>query len=140
MSLLKSLKDAYKKKEERNWDSIYWSIDLHGVCLKSNYRTGGYEWINDKAEEAMRLISARKDAVIILWSSVFETENDRLKDFFFEHGVWVDAINENPYEENTETGCFDKKFYFSMLLDDKAGFDPDEDWDLIIEFLKGKIE
>lgn len=140
MSLLKALKDAYQKMEERNWDTIYWSIDLHGVCLKSNYRTGGYDWINEKAVEALQLISRRLETKIILWSSVNPEEYAPIKDFFFNDGVWVDAFNENPWEWNTETGNFDKKFYFSVLLDDKAGFDPDEDWDLIIEFLKGKTE
>lgn len=137
MSLKKALVDAYKKKEQRGWDTIYWAIDLHGVCLESNYETGGYKWINDKAKEALQLISSLPESYIILWSSVHHFEMDRICLFFEEeHGIEVHDFNMNLEEKSNAVSCFDQKFYFSILLDDKAGFDPEEDWDVIIEFLK----
>ena len=54
------------------------------------------------------------------------------------HDIYSWEFNFNPTIENTQTGCFDDKFYFSILLDDKAGFDPDTDWKLIYEYLKRK--
>lgn len=138
MSLLKSLKDAYQKMDERGWDTIYWAVDLHGVCLKSNYEQGGYEWINDKALEALRLISLLPESKIILWSSVYRREKNDILDFFEDQNISIAGFNNNYREDNNKVSCFDEKFYFSILLDDKAGFDPDEDWDVIINFLKGR--
>jgi hypothetical protein len=138
MSLVKSLKDAYQKMEERGWDTIYWAIDLHGVCLKSNYEQGGYSWINEKAIEALQLIASRPESKILLWSSVYPDEMLPILDFFYDHGVRAYGFNANLHESNNKVSCFDQKFYFSILLDDKAGFDPEEDWDVIIEFLKGR--
>ena len=54
------------------------------------------------------------------------------------HDIYSWEFNFNPAIENTKTSCFDDKFYFSVLLDDKAGFDPDTDWKLIYDYLKNK--
>lgn len=126
--ITKAVERAYRVMAERGWDTIYWAVDLHGVCLKSNYEQGGYSWINEAAPRVLRLLSSRPETKIILWSSVFEEEEHAILDFFEDEGVQVWAFNENPYEENTKVSCFDSKFYFSVLLDDKAGFDPDTDW------------
>ena len=36
--------------------------------------------------------------------------------------------------------CFEKKFYFNILLDDKAGFDPETDWSVIKEYLNKNVK
>ena len=137
MSIIKSIERAYSLLQERNWDTIYWAIDLHGTCIKSNYVSGEYEWINEDALKCLQLIRSLKETRIILWSSVYSKEQLNIRKFFYENDVEVDFFN-NSLEKNTETGCFDTKFYFSILLDDKAGFDPDTDWKLIYEYLKIK--
>ena len=39
------------------------------------------------------------------------------------------GFNRNPYEEeDTKVASFKEKPYFSILIDDKAGFCPEEDW------------
>lgn len=38
------------------------------------------------------------------------------------------SVNSNPDEKDTKTGDFSKKFYFNILLDDRAGFQPETDW------------
>ena len=137
MSIIKAVERAYSLLQERNWDTIYWAIDLHGTCIKSNYVSGEYEWINEDALKCLQLIRSLKETRIILWSSVYSKEQLNIRKFFYENDVEVDFFN-NSLEKNTETGCFDTKFYFSILLDDKAGFDPDTDWKLIYEYLKIK--
>ena len=134
MSIIKSIERAYSLLQERNWDTIYWAIDLHGTCIKSNYVSGEYEWINEDALKCLQLIRSLKETRIILWSSVYSKEQLNIRKFFYENDVEVDFFN-NSLEKNTETGCFNTKFYFSILLDDKAGFDPDTDWKLIYEYL-----
>ena len=132
--ITKAIARAYRVMHERNWDTIYWAVDLHGVCLKSNYENGGYEFINEEAKIGLQHISMREENKIILWSSCHDHEKQAIIDFFADNAIHVDHFNVNPDEANTKTGCFDQKFYFSVLLDDKAGFDPDEHWAEIIEY------
>lgn len=137
MSIIKAVDRAYRVMAERNWDTIYWAIDLHGVCLHSNYRSGEYGWINLDALKGLQAISRRPESKIILWSSVYPEEQVHIREFFRKHGVWVDGFNRNPHEGNTVVSDFRDKFYFSVLLDDKAGFDPETDWEKITDYLKG---
>jgi hypothetical protein len=123
-----AIQRAYQTMEKRGWDTIYWAIDLHGVCLKSNYESGKYEWINEHALEGLKTISKRPENNIILWSSVHNEEKESILEFFHTYGIKVCGFNQNPYEQSNEVSCFDEKFYFSVLLDDKAGFDPYYDW------------
>lgn len=133
--ITKAINRAYKLLETRD-DTIFWCIDLHGVCLASNYISNEYAFINEECLEALRLISNDKVSKVILWSSCYPSEYEHIINFFNQNDIRVDYFNENPLCWNTEYGNFDKKFYFSILLDDKAGFDPSVNWQEIIEFLK----
>ena len=138
MSIIKSIERAYSLLQERNWDTIYWAIDLHGTCIKSNYVSGEYEWINEDAKKCLQLISSLSENKVILWSSCYNQEKFKILDFFGINNIYIDNFNKNPYIKSTSSGYFGEKFYFSILLDDKAGFDPDTDWKLIYEYLKNK--
>lgn len=126
--IAKAIARAYKTMRERNWDTIYWAIDLHGVCMTSNYEEGKHEFVHDFAVDTLRVISDLSESRIILWSSVHEDQKAPIIKAFADKGIKVSGFNHNPHEANTKTGCFDEKFYFSVLLDDKAGFDPMTDW------------
>lgn len=138
MSIIKAIDSAYKLMEERKWDKIYWAIDLHGVCLESNYTTFSHKWLNLDVVEGLRAISDRPESVIILWSSCHSEEFNKILTFFSDEGIRVKYFNRNPDVANTQSGCFDKKFYFNVLLDDKAGFDPETDWVKIVERMRLK--
>ena len=137
MSIVKSINDAYALLNTKHYEKIYWAIDLHGVCLKSNYKRNTYELINDDVIETLRLISSLPESVIIIWSSCYDEEKQNILENFFDNlgGIHVKYFNENPEVKNTETGCFNEKFFFSVLLDDKAGFDPATDWKIIYNHL-----
>lgn len=124
--ITRAIERAYSILSERKWDTVYWAVDLHGTVLKSNYEQGGYEFINQAARNALRYISKLPETKIILWSSVHDAEWPAIVEFLNEAGVQVFATNENPDVPNTDTGNFTDKFYFSVLVDDKAGFHPDE--------------
>ena len=138
MSIIKAIEKAYEKAEKRGWDNIYFAIDIHDTIIKSNYQNGGYEFINDSARYAMQLLTTRKEVVTILWSSMSLIDMIEISEWLSNHDIFVEFLNANPLERNTNYACFDKKFYFSVLLDDKAGFDPDVDWDRIIQYYKIK--
>lgn len=131
----KAIERAFEMKRSRNYDTIYWAIDLHGTCLKSNYTNGEYEFINQTTIDALQRISDREDSKIILWSGCYPEEQQKIIKFFHDNMINVDFFNENPLEKSTATGDFSKKFYFSILIDDKAGFDPNVDWRNVIEAL-----
>jgi hypothetical protein len=134
--IIKAIDRAYRVMKERNWDTIYWAIDLHGVCFKSTYETSTYEWINDNVVPSLLEITSHPENKIILWSGVHDFEKPEIIKFFELEGIHVDFFNCNPLEDNTLSGNFAEKFYFNILLDDKAGFDPDIDWDIIRNYWK----
>lgn len=133
--IIDAIKRAYQQLEDKNWDKIYWAIDMHGTCLESNYKSGEYKLINDDVIKTLKLIQSLPESRLIMWTSAYEQELYRLQEFFDLQGVDFDYLGENPQVRNTETGNFNKKFYFSILLDDKAGFDPETDWKLIYKYL-----
>lgn len=133
-SVVELIKNAEKVAEDRNWDTIYWAIDLHGVCFKSNYENSKYLLQNQYVIEGLKKIKSDKRNKIIIWSSAFVPEQMKILNFFSEHGVTIDYFNYNPEIANTETGCFEQKFYMNIILDDKAGFDPNTDWKDIIDY------
>lgn len=136
MSIIKAINRAYQLKEERNWTDIYWAIDLHGVCLKSNYTINSYEFINEDVVKTLLLIQSLPESKIIIWSSSYSEEKSDIYEFFLKHGIEINGFNHNVFVQNTTTGCFDEKFYFNILLDDKAGFNPETDWKEIYNYLK----
>lgn len=133
--IVNAIRRAYRILAERNWDTVYWTIDLHGVCLKPDHNPGQYEFINQHAIDALRLISSLPESGITLWSSMHRTEQPGVIAFFAAHGIRVDYFNENPEITSTARADFSVKFYSSIILDDKAGFDPERDWLKVIDYL-----
>ena len=132
--ILDSINNAYRIMRERKWDTLYWAIDLHGVCLKSTYVSSQHEWISADAIAGLQAIATQPENKIILWSAVHETEKQAIIDKFSEKGIKITGFNRNPEVFNTSTSNFNEKFYFNVLLDDKAGFDYMTDWNAIIRF------
>lgn len=136
MSIQKSIINAYKTLEERGWDTIYWVIDLHGTCIKNSYKhSDDYEFINPAVKKALQYISSLPESKIIIWSSIYSVYYPFIDKFFLENNIQIDSFNCNPYIDNTYYGDFSNKFYFSIGIDDKFGFDPDKDWDIVLETL-----
>lgn len=128
----KAIIRAYDVMHKRNWDTIYWAIDLHGTCLISSYDNDKIEFINPQAEMTLKELSKYPETKIILWSCLHAPEWERVLAFFERHGIKVAAVNANPFEQSNGYADFSSKFYFSVLLDDKAGFDPDTDWAVVL--------
>lgn len=131
MSLTTAITRAYSTMKERDWDTIYWAIDLHGTCIKSSYASNGlYEWLSEESERVMKWLASLPETKIIIWSSLLDQDVTIMREWFSSQGIPV-YINENPLQGNTAYADFSKKFYFSVLLDDKAGFEPSEDWNVV---------
>jgi hypothetical protein len=140
--IINVIKKAYSTMYDRKWDSVYWAIDIHGVIVPPNY-VPLTEQINadnvvkpyKNAIEVMRWILKFPETKIILWSSSPKDDIAYYKWFYFDlEGIAPNRIfiNSNPEVTEAASGAdFSSKFYFNILLDDKAGFDPDLDWDAI---------
>lgn len=136
-SIINTVKKAFSLVSEK-YPLVYWNIDLHGVCFQSNYTNSEYLWINEDCVKCLKAITDNPISRLILWSSCHEHEQIKIKEFMSSYGIRVDFFNENPLVENTSYADFSKKYYFSILLDDKAGFEPEKDWYDIYMFVENE--
>lgn len=120
---------TYQKMNERGWDTIYWAIDVHGTCIKPNYSTAEIPTeFYPIANRVLEQISNRPDSVIILYTCSHPHEIEQYVALFAQNNIRVKYVNENPEVPDTALGSFSQKFYFNILLEDKAGFNPYTDW------------
>tara|TARA_R110000824_G_scaffold12226_7_gene53570 strand:- start:6527 stop:7072 length:546 start_codon:yes stop_codon:yes gene_type:complete len=132
MAIKDAVNRAFEKKKTRGWDKwpkMYWAIDLHDVMIPGSYTRNneGRELYPD-AKDILVWLTTRKDMCPILFTS---SHPDSIKDilvWFKEQNIEFDYINENPECGDTEICNFSSKFYFDILLEDKAGFNGETDW------------
>lgn len=129
--ITKAIDNAFKLKEKRGWDKVYYFIDLHSTVVRSNYTTDDIPRdFYPGAVEVLSNLTKMDDIVLIMYTCSHEHEIVKYVEYFKEFGIVFDYINENP-EVKTDLngyGCYDKKPYMSVLMDDKAGFDGETDW------------
>jgi hypothetical protein len=123
-----NIQNTFQLKKDRGWDYIYVAIDLHGTLIKPYHSTIEFY---PGAIEVMKWFNSRPEFRTILWTSSYPAEISRTEIAFRSMGVRFDYINENPKQPSSDRADFSKKFYFMILLDDKAGFEGETDWTLI---------
>lgn len=132
----RAIENAYNKAKERNWDKIYYLVDLHETVFYNNYddtATKAYPCAIRVLKELTKFPETR----IILWSSVNHVDKLKYLKTFQDLEIPIMAFNENKEVENTKVGNFEEKPYFSVIIDDKAGFSPSHgDWDLVLNQVK----
>ena len=131
------IEDMYQKKSDRGWDTLYWLVDVHDTIIKSTYN------VDEEFAEtypycfaALRLISQQEHCKLVLWTSSYPKYAKSLMKWLKLYDINFDYFNENPECKNTKTGDFTSKIYANIILDDKAGFDPDNDWEIIFNKLE----
>lgn len=128
----------------RGWDTIYVAVDWHGTISPSTYSKDLSKIsFYSGAIGALKKLSSHPKVKLILYTSSSETSCEWLIEYLRFHGVVFSYVNCNPEVKNTDTGNFDSKFYFNILLDDKAGFDPTDDWyeiTKIMNLFEGNIQ
>ena len=132
MNLCNIKRTFVELRPKRKWKTIYWMVDVHGVIIPGSWhRENDFKFIHPDAAEVLKWITDRDDQRLILWTSSYQKEMVPLMTWLCYNGIWPDHINENPEEEHTEYADFSKKPYFNILIDDKAGFEPETDWTAI---------
>jgi hypothetical protein len=138
MSIVRAIENAFKTKVDRGWDRIYVAVDLHGTVLEPDYHSDG---ISTKfypyAAETLLEFSKRSDVKLIMYTCSYPEEIGEYLTFFRSHDIIFDYINCNPEVKTGDSkhGYFEDKFYCNLLLDDKALFNPLEDWKPLLESL-----
>ena len=136
--LLNYIKKMFEYSFTKEYYDTYWCFDMHGTIIKPSYN------LNDKsikfypyAQEALELISQRDDIITILYTCSYPNEIENYKRLFRNKNIHFDHVNENPdiSSNNGNFGYYKDKFYFNVLFEDKAGFDPEEEWEEIYKYL-----
>lgn len=137
-AIIKTIRRSIEYAKSKQWYEVYWAFDLHGTILVPNHIKGNVDTeFYPYAKEAMQIISNRNDIILITNTSAFDDELESYIKMFDENGIYFKYFNENPEIDhcNGSFGNYDKKFYFNVLFEDKAGFFP-EDWYDVFQCMK----
>lgn len=129
-----NIENAFRLKKERKWNRLYWCVDLHDTVFKGSYaRNQKVDFYYPNAMEVLHYLSMHSNEnVLIAYTSSYDDVIDNLLEELYEdYGVTFKYVNENPEYNSTDYADFSKKFYFNILLDDKAGFEGEKDWSLV---------
>jgi hypothetical protein len=133
MSNLFNLDRVLILKEKLGWDTVFIAIDLHDTIvygkLHPRYKSGQFDYFQH-ATDVLKHWTETPWIKLILFSSSSEKHINDFLTNVAEYGVKFDYVNKNPECSGTtkETANFGEKFYYNVLLDDRAGFNGDEDW------------
>lgn len=130
-----NIKKSYVIKSEKNWDTIFWMIDVHDTIFPGVYTQNQdykfYRW----SKEVLQFLSKQLDTHLILYTCSHTHEINRMLTTFELNDIYFDSVNLNKCVPNTPLGCYNDKPYFNILLEDKAGFEP-SDWINVKEILE----
>lgn len=136
-SLITKLFTEFEKARKRNWDKFYVFVDLHDTVLAPSYTGDDISRnFHEGAIACLQKLSSRPDMILVLFTSSKEDHIEQYQKMFGELGIQFQYVNENPEQGNTFYADFSKKPYMSLLLDDKAGFNPKTHWQLLLSALQ----
>lgn len=147
MSLVDTIQKEFEKAESKGWTKIFVFVDLHECILKPDWEiTDLAHDYYPEAKEMLQELSERDDICLVVWTCSHPFEITEYLINFEADDIHFDYVNENPEvrtdnrgHSNTERpkyGCYDKKPYYNVLLDDKAGCTPNEIPKIRAEFKK----
>tara|TARA_R110000868_G_scaffold115997_6_gene309363 strand:+ start:8435 stop:8875 length:441 start_codon:yes stop_codon:yes gene_type:complete len=143
ISTVKAFINAFKCMDRNEWDHIYVFIDLHSTLVNPSYGHGKISTeLYDGALEGLKMLYNSEDVKMVMYTCSHPHEIVEYVNFFGGVGIKWDYINENPEVKtnNNYYGCYDKKPYYNVLIDDKAGFDGENDWAELNNYLKKEIK
>jgi hypothetical protein len=134
--ITKAIQNCLTNAKLKGWEKTYWAFDIHGTILKPTYKSGVISSeFYPYAKEVLQLLSKREDIVRILFTCSYPEEIVTYVQFFRQHDIHFDHINANPEVCTGAYGHYESKFYFNVLFEDKAGFDPMTDWTAVLSLL-----
>ena len=135
----KVVNKAFELAKKRNWDKVYFSVDIHDTMIVPNYQAGNIptEWYPN-AVECLQEFTKRNDIALILYTCSHPHEIEQYIEYFKKHDIKFDYVNSNPevLTDKQGYGNYEQKFYVNAVLDDKGGFNPKTDWKYILNDLR----
>lgn len=132
-SWTKIIENVTAQRVTRQWNTLYWAIDLHDTVITGKYNRYNHgATIFPGAKRVLDYLYNHQNHRSILWTS---SHSDAANDAINLFDLKFNYFNENPECPSTEMCDFNRKFYFNFLIDDKSGFEPEKDWDEIYEAL-----
>lgn len=138
MGLLNQIKKTFEVSHHKQWYETYWAFDIHGTLIKPTYDLNNqlveyYPF----AKEALQLLTERDDIKMILYTCSYPHEIEMYLREFEKDEIFFDHVNKNPGISSNmgNFGYYEEKFYFNVLFEDKAGFDPTTEWEEIFNYL-----
>ena len=129
MSILTAIDREYQNMKDRNWDRIFLFFDLHGTVIKPNFEVGNTKIeYYPYAKETLLFLTDKIDVDLNIYTCSHEHEILEYQRKFKKDGIFFKYVNENPDVQTNGYGNYDKKPYMNLLVEDKAGFEPTEDW------------
>jgi len=143
MGILHSIrKNHFELLNKRDdWEHVYYAFDLHGTIIKPNYEAGNIPTeFYPYALEVLQMLSKRDDVCMYIYTCSHPHEQAQYIELFKGLDIEFKWVNENPEvpTDNTGYGYYEDKPYFNVLFEDKAGFDPEEDWEDVRDYFKGR--
>lgn len=136
MNIIKSIKRAEERMKAMSWDRIFFFVDIHETILYPDYNNKEENKYYPFAKEVLQYLSKKTDVSLCLYTCSYPKEIERYIKFFKNHDIEFEMINKNIEVENTTYGYYQDKPYFNLLLDDKAGFEAEEDWKILYRYYK----
>jgi hypothetical protein len=138
--ITKAITNCLRSARAKGWARTYWAFDIHGTMLHPTFQSGVLSTVfYPYVKEVMQLLCKRDDIVLILYTCSYPHEIVEYLKCFEDHGIHFNYVNENPDICAGAYGHYDRKFYFNILFEDKAGFDPLTDWKLVYELLSTSL-
>ena len=133
---------AFSLMSERNWDYIAVAVDLHGTVFVPTYSETLAKEFYPHAEETLQLMSDHPKCLLYMYTCSHFRDRVNTSFYLKQRGIDME-IEAHPVMDqmgikNSKFQDFVDKPYFNVLLDDKAGFDPNRDWVLLNEYFKQK--
>jgi hypothetical protein len=135
--ITKAIQNCLRNAKAKAWEKTYWAFDVHGTILYPTFKAGVVSTeFYPHAKEVMQLLSKRSDVVMVLYTCSYPHEIEHYIEHFRKHDIHFHYVNENPDVCAGAYGHYERKFYFNVLFEDKAGFDPLTDWKEVLNILQ----
>jgi len=131
---------AFERMAIQEWPFIYISVDLHETICHGHHYSGQQIKFYPYTIDCLQFLLKHPLFKVGLYTC---TRDEYLKPYFDAlkvEGVIFDYINDSPVTEPTALASFEKKPYFNVLVDDKAGFDATVEWEVLLFYLMSKTQ
>ena len=145
---------AYDRVLQGGYPHLYIAVDVHDtILMKSKTRviqdgnlyeislpTAENEYFYYQAKPVLQKFTACDRIKLIMHTSSSPAEITKYQNLFAANNITFDHVNCNPeVVSDVSYADFSQKFFFDILLDDKAGFDPKHDWEELAEWTASRL-